>query len=47
MTEKNYLYYEMNKHEMDKWEELINDVKKSFFRLLIFLKFRIRFLLIF
>ena len=31
MTERDYLYYEMNKDEMNQWEELINDVKKSFY----------------
>ena len=31
MTEGDYFCYEMNKDEMDKWEELISDVKKSFY----------------
>ncbi|GEM_PF-1605762 len=31
MTERDYFCYEMNKDEMDKWEELISDVKKSFY----------------
>ena len=31
MMDRDYLYYEMNKDEMAKWEELIGDIKKSFF----------------
>lgn len=31
MTEKDYFSYEMNKDEMDKWKELISDVKKRFY----------------
>ena len=47
MTERDYLHYEMNKDEMDKWEQLVADIKKSFFRLLTFLKFHFSFFLMF
>ena len=30
MTERDYLHYEMNKDEKDKWEQLVADIKKSF-----------------
>lgn len=31
MTERDYLCYEMNKDETEKWEELVADIKKSFY----------------
>lgn len=31
MTERDYFCYKMNKDEMDKWKELVSDVKKSFY----------------
>lgn len=31
MTGRDYLQYEMNADEMDKWEELVADIKKSFY----------------
>ena len=30
MTERDYLCYKMNKDEIDKWEGLVTDIKKSF-----------------
>ena len=30
MTAKDYLYYEMNRDEIHKWEELVTDIKTSF-----------------
>lgn len=30
MTARDYLYYEMNRDEMHKWEELVTDIKMSF-----------------
>lgn len=30
MTERDYLHYEMNKDELVKWKELVNDIKNSF-----------------
>lgn len=31
MTERDYFCYEMNKDEMDRWQELISDVKRSLY----------------
>lgn len=38
MTERDYLLYEMNKEELDKWNELIGDIKSNFRKIIDFTK---------